>query len=120
VLSLCSWGAGDLPGGLAGRTDCTKKPMPADVRVCPRRPWWRAVTATEHVVRWSAAGVVVGEYARPECLWLVTGQDGRAVAVAVIVLHGHVLLVRRPHAPWLVSSQLPLNGSWLISQDAML
>ena len=40
--------------------DCTKNPMLADVRVCPGRRWRCAVTATEHVIRWSTAGVVDG------------------------------------------------------------
>jgi len=30
---LRSWGAGDLPGGLAAWTDCTKKPMSTHGRV---------------------------------------------------------------------------------------
>ena len=37
------------------RGDCTKKPMLADLRVCPGRPWRRAMTATERVIRWSTA-----------------------------------------------------------------
>jgi hypothetical protein len=42
------------------RGDCTQNPMLADVRVRPGRPWRCAVTATEHVIRWSTAGAVVG------------------------------------------------------------
>jgi Protein of unknown function (DUF2637) len=34
--------------------------MLAELRVCPGRLWWRAVTATEHVIGWSTADAVVG------------------------------------------------------------
>jgi hypothetical protein len=80
VLSLRSWGAGDLPGGLAAWGVCTRKPMLADVRVCPGRLWWRAVTATEHVIKWSTAGAVVG-----------------VAAVAAVASYGHAYAVVRAH-----------------------
>jgi hypothetical protein len=42
------------------RGDCTKKPILIDLRFCLGRLSRCAVTAAEHVIRWSTAGVVVG------------------------------------------------------------
>jgi len=67
------------------RRDCTKKPMPADLRVCPGRLWRYVVTATEHVIRWSTAGAVVGvaaiaavaSYEHTYALVMAHGEGGR-------------------------------------------
>jgi hypothetical protein len=75
-----------------------KKPMLADVRVCPGRLWRRAVTATEHVIRWSTAGAVVG-----------------VAAVAAVASYEHAYALVRTHGEagwtgWLV----PLTVDGLI------
>lgn len=64
------------------RGACTKRPMLADVRVCPRR-WWCAVTAAEHAVRWSTAGAVVGVAA-------VVAVASYEHAYALVRAHGEV------------------------------
>jgi hypothetical protein len=48
VLSLHSWGAGDLPGGLAARGVCTKKPMAPDHRV-RGGGWWFCCGSLKHL-----------------------------------------------------------------------
>jgi hypothetical protein len=85
VLSLRSWGAGYLPGGLAVRADCIKRPMLADVRVRPGRLWWCTVTAAEPVTSWSAAAAAVG-----------------VGAVAAAASHEHAYALVRAHreAEW--------------------
>jgi hypothetical protein len=42
------------------RGDCIQKPMLAGLRVCSPQPLWCAVITTEHVIRWSTVGAVVG------------------------------------------------------------
>jgi hypothetical protein len=68
--------------------DCTKKPMLADVRVCPGRLWRRAVTATGHVIRWSTAGVLVGVAA-------VAAMASYEHACALVRAHGEAGRWRR-------------------------
>jgi hypothetical protein len=79
---------------------CTKKPMLADVRVCPKRPWWCAVSATEHVIRWSTAGAVVG-----------------VAAVAAVASYEHAYALVRAHseAGW-TGRLVPLTVDGLITR----
>jgi hypothetical protein len=42
------------------RPECTKKPMPPDLRICSGHPRWRCTMTAEHVIRWSTAGAVLG------------------------------------------------------------
>jgi hypothetical protein len=65
------------------RGDCIKKPMCADVRVCPGRLWWCAVSGTEHVIRWSTAGAVVG-------VAVVAAVASYEHAYALVRAHGEV------------------------------
>ena len=104
VLSLRWWGAGDLPGGLAARGDCTKRPMLADVRVCPGRLWRRAVIAADHVIRWSTAGAVVG-----------------VAAVAAVASYEHAYALVRAHgeAGW-TGRLVPLTVDGLIYASSMV
>jgi hypothetical protein len=84
--------------------DCTQKPMPADVRVCPGRLWWRVVTATEHVIRWSTAGAVVG-----------------VAAVAAVASYEHAYALVRAHgeAGW-TGRLVPLTVDGLVSASSMV
>jgi hypothetical protein len=59
VLSLRWWGAGDLSGGLAARTDCTKKPIPAHGGALAGQRQL-AMNSVDRVIRWSTALAVVG------------------------------------------------------------
>jgi len=86
------------------RADCTKKPMLADVRVCPRRLWWRAVTAAEHVIRWSIAGVVVGV---------------AAVAAMASYEHAYALVRAQGEAGW-TGRLVPLTVDGLIYASSMV
>jgi hypothetical protein len=86
------------PGGLAARGDCTQKPTSSDVRVCARGLWWRAMTATKHVIRWSTAGAVVG-----------------VAPVAAVAPYEHAYaLVRRTVRPGGRSRLVPLTVDGLI------
>jgi hypothetical protein len=42
------------------RTDCTKKPMHPRLGILPGCGWWRAMTTTSQIIRWSTAGAVAG------------------------------------------------------------
>jgi len=90
--------------GSSARTDCTKKPMLADVRVCPGRLWWRAVTATEHVIRWSTAGAVAG-----------------VAAIAAVASYEHAYALVRAHgeAGW-TGRLVPLTVDGLIYASSMV
>jgi hypothetical protein len=86
------------------RGDCTKKPMLADVRVCPGRVWRHAMTAAEHVIRWSTAGVVVG-----------------VAAVAAVASYEHAYALVRAHgeAGW-TGRLVPLTVDGLIYASSMV
>jgi hypothetical protein len=86
------------------RTDCTKKPMLAHVRVCPGRLWWRAVTATEHVIRWLTAAVVVGV---------------AAVAAVASYEHAAVGIAKWPDLPGPQVSQQPNVDGQRVSRDGL-
>ena len=89
-------------GGFVARGVCTKKPMLADVRVCPARLWRRAVTAAEHVIRWSTAGAVVG-----------------VAAVAAVASYEHAYDLVRAHGEtgW-TARLIPLTVDGLIYASA--
>jgi Protein of unknown function (DUF2637) len=81
-----------------------QKPMLADVRVCPERFWWRAVTAAERVIRRSTAGTVVG-----------------VAAVAAVASYEHAYALVRAHGEagwtgWLA----PLTVDGLIYASSMV
>jgi hypothetical protein len=70
--------------------------MPADVRVCSRRLRWCALTATEHVIRWSTAGAVVSvaaiavvlSYEDAYALVQAHGEAGWTGRLVPLVAHG--------------------------------
>jgi Protein of unknown function (DUF2637) len=96
--------AGQVLMMVCPRGDCTKKPMLAEVRVCPGRRWWCAVTAAEHVIRWSTAGVVVG-----------------VVAVAAVASYEHAYALVRAHGELGRTGRLvPVDGLIYASSMVML
>jgi Protein of unknown function (DUF2637) len=78
--------------------------MLADVRVCPGRLWRCAVTAAEHVIRRSTAGVVVG-----------------VAAVAAMASYEHAYALVRAHgeAGW-TGRLVPLTVDGLIYASSMV
>ena len=86
------------------RAVCTKIPMFADLQVCPGRPRRCAVTTTEHVIRWSTAGAVVG-----------------VAAVAAVASYEHAYALVRAHgeARW-TGRLVPLTVGGLIYASSMV
>jgi hypothetical protein len=78
--------------------------MLADVRVCPGRFWWRAVSAAGHVIRWSTAGAVVG-----------------VAAIAAVASYEHAYALVRAHgeAGW-TGRLVPLTVDGLIYASSMV
>jgi Protein of unknown function (DUF2637) len=78
--------------------------MLADVRVCPGRLRWRAVTVAERIIRWSTAGAVVG-----------------VAAVAAVASYEHAYALVRAHgeAGW-TGRLVPLTVDRLIYASSMV
>ena len=71
------------PRGLCPRTDCTKKPTLAGMRVRTWHRGWCAMNTAERVIRWSTAGAVVGVAA-------VASVASYEHAYALVRAHGEV------------------------------
>jgi hypothetical protein len=86
------------------RTDCTKKPMPSELRVFSGRPRWCAMTATQHVIKWSTACAVVG-----------------VAAIAAVASYEHAYALVRVHgeAGW-TGRLVPLTVDGLIYASSMV
>jgi hypothetical protein len=78
------------------RTDCTKKPMPSELRVFSGRPRWCAMTTTQHVIKWSTARAVVGVAA----IAAVASRDAGSRAGALAPRPGHRSDARSQRCPW--------------------
>jgi Protein of unknown function (DUF2637) len=101
---VCARGVrGDLPGGLTGRGDSTKKPMAAHDGV-PAGRRWCPVNAVDRVIRWSTALGVVG-----------------VVAVAAVVSYEHASDLVRTHGEsgW-TGRLIPLTVDGLIYAGSMV
>src|ERR1700733_2393839 len=96
--------AGQRMVAMCPRGVCTNKPMLADVRVRRGRLWRCAVTAMEHVIRWSTAGVLAG-----------------VAAVAAVVSYEHTYAFVHAHwdAGW-TGRLVPLTVDGLICASSMV
>jgi hypothetical protein len=88
--------AGQALLAMCPRTDCTKKPMPSELRVFSGRPRWCAMTTTQHVIKWSTACAVVGVAA----IAAVASRDAGSRAGALAPRPGHRSDARSQRCPW--------------------
>jgi Protein of unknown function (DUF2637) len=86
------------------RTDCTKKPMPSELRVFPGRPRWCALTNTQHVIKWSTACAVA---------------DVAAIAAVASYEHAYALVRVHGEAGW-TGRLVPLTVDGLIYASSMV
>jgi hypothetical protein len=96
-------GHGCLPGGLAARTDCTKKPMATDSGVLAVQRWC-TMNAADRLIRWSTALAVVG-----------------VAVVAAVVSYEHASAVVRAYGEsgW-TGRLVPLTVDGLIYASSMV